>query len=709
MLPPPPLLLLLLLAAGGARATRTVHAGGVHGPTVLAPTIGVYGSTVCAVAACVAAARMNASCAIVEPQSHLWGMTAGGLSGADLRMPLGGVAREIFGPHPSPNHPPSVWNATIWALVTGAGPGAVTVVNGAGGIAGVDRAASSGGGAIAAVRFAGGLTLSARVYLDCSYEGDLLRLSGTSWVVGREAAREFNESRGGASANAPWATGALPGVSPWADAANTTLLESVAPLPAAAPGDGDDLVMAYNYRMILTNASANRLPLAPPAGYNASAMEVLRRWFRVNAAALANASLMDNKLLLVRWLGDDKVDVNAHEMPCASDMPFLQGAYPTADWPARAAIAARHEWWTRAAWEFLRTDAAVPPAMRAEAAQWGLCADEFLATGGWPPQLYVRESIRMRGAALLTQADVVGAAVGRSNASVGLSQWLIDVHEVQRVAVPPALTGRGWEVAEAGQTDTLQQAWQLTQVPYGVLTPRRAETTNLLVPVCASLTHIAFATYRLEPQYAVFGQSAAVAGVLAAAADVAVQDVDVPTLQAELRAQGQLLEPPASPSPPPPAGRADLVLAPCGAAGAPWAWNASGDGSVREAAAAGRCASVFGYSNATGARIVAAPCHTDDPSQPGNQAFDVQPAAGGAVRVRARLSGLCLAAGSGASGAAVTQVACDGGAAALWAPLASAPASGDWRLQQAGGAAAGAAGAAQLCVVPEAAIEPRQL
>ena len=639
----------------------------------LAPDVGVYGSTICAVTACVAAARMNASCAIVEPRAHLWGMTAGGLSGVDLRMPLGGVAKEIFGPRAHPNIPPSALNATMWALVRGAGPGAVRVVALAGGIARVER----DGARIASVAFAGGLVLAARVFVDCSYDGDLLRLSNTSFSVGREAAAAYNESLGGVNGGLPWAASADAGVSPWADAANTTLIDGVAPLPGTAPGAADGLVQTYNYRVCVTNNASNRVPFAPPPGYAPEMTAFLRRWFTANANRVANAtSVLD--LFLVRDLGDGKYDINqaGGTFPGLSDMPNLQAEWPLGDWATRAAVEAAHETATRAAWEFLRTDAAVPALLRADAATFGLPADEFLATKHFPPQLYVREAVRMVGARVLSQGDVYGAATRASNSSVGLSQWLVDIHTAQRVALPPALAPSGsWEVGEAGGVNTVHGEWQLTEIPYEALTPRRAETQNLLVPVCASLTHVAFATYRLEPQYAVFGQSAAVAAVLAARAGVAVQDLDVAALRAELRAQGQLLD-----AAPPPAD-GPLSLAPCGGPSARNTWAVvAADGSVRlTAGGASVCASVFGYSKVEGAAIYGAACHTHDVTKPHNQAFDIV-SAGAGVNVRSRLSGLCVV----ANGTRIVQAACAG--APAWAPLAGGEAGGSWKA--AGGAAA---------------------
>ena len=360
-------------------------------------------------------------------------------------------------------------------------------------------------------------------------------------------------------------------------------------------------------------------------------MEVLRRWWL--APGQRPQSLI--ACFLWRTLPHGKADVNQGPMPMGSDMPFAQGGYPTANWTARAAIAAVHEWWIRAAWEFLRTDPAVPAAIRAEATAWGLCADEFNSTGGWPPQLYVRESIRMRGARVMTQADVYGSAYAKDPTSVGMSQWLIDVHAVRRIAAPPSPGFPAWDTVDAGDVNTAGKVWQLTEIPYAALTPAVGDTENLLVPVCASFTHIAFATYRLEPQYMVFGQSAAVAAVLALRAGYAtVQEVDVLALQAELTAQGQLLS--AQPE-----DTGAMAAQPCrNESTQVWAYVPA-DGTLRLSGAAGTfCASIFGYSHESGAAVWAAQCHP--PVNASNQLFDLVPAAGGGVQVRARISGRCV-------------------------------------------------------------------
>jgi hypothetical protein len=583
---------------------------------------------------------------MVEPTAHLFGMTAGGLSGVDLRMPLGGIALELFGSRPFPNFPPSSLNATIAALLAHAGPGTISIETRAGDIARVEQSNNK----IAAVHFSSGFVLLADYFLDCSYEGDLLRLAGVTYAVGREAASEYNESLAGVNGGLPWGAGALPGVSPWADASNTTLLPTiVGTVPSVSPSSSDGTVMAMNYRLCLTNNASNRRPLLPPAGYTPASTEVLRRSFIANAAQLANASLLS--LFLIRDLGESKIDVNDKEaLPNLADLPFLQGPYPLANWSERASIASAHQWYIRAAWEFLRTDSVVPPSMRAEAATWGLPADEFVETDGFPPQLYVRESIRLRGEVVMTQADVFGAATSSSNASVGLSQWLVDIHNVLNMAAPPSVTGRSWEVAATGRVNTVHGVWQLTEIPFGAMLPRRGETANLLVPVCASFTHVAFSTFRLEPQYAVFGQSAAVAAVMADRdGGLALHDVNVTALQVELHRQGQLLNA-SSPSPP---AIQNLVLAPCTASAQRWRYYSDG---TLEPLPGGLCASIFGYSNASGAQIVCAACHAEE--SPHNQAFDLDRVPSGGVRVRSRMSQLCVAPVSAESGSKLVMGKC---------------------------------------------------
>ena len=187
-----------------------------------------------------------------------------------------------------------------------AGPGKISVLVNVGGISRVVR----DGTRIVSVEFDSGTVLSSDVFLDCSYEGDLLRLSNTSFSVGREAASEFNEPMAGVNGGEPWGAHAWHGVSPWVDVSNTTLLPTVSPLPTATPpGSADNLVMSCNYRLCLTNNASNRLPFAAPPGYNHSAMEFLRRWWTTDAAPVSRDGTLQS-LFLWEPLANSKADVN---------------------------------------------------------------------------------------------------------------------------------------------------------------------------------------------------------------------------------------------------------------------------------------------------------------------------------------------------------------------------------------------------------------
>lgn len=349
------------------------------------------------------------------------------------------------------------------------------------------------------------------------------------------------------------------------------------------------------------------------------------------------------------------------------------------------------------------------PALSAAVRSYGLCKDEYNETGHWTPQLYVRESIRLDGKVMLTQRNVVGEAAavgdaGRWNTSVGLSKWGVDIHAVRRLAMP---TGNGsWIISNAGGHDTMRShdpplSTSLVEVPYEALVPRADDTSNLLVPVAISATHVAFSTYRLEPQYAIFGHSAGAAAALSALAGggVPVQDIDVGRLQSVLRAQNQILNasnpvpPHPAPSPPPgptPSASAMLLL-PCGDKGSKmhdrqrWTYYSSpspsaspslpSDRTLRWAADNATCVSIYGYSAHAGAAAWAAACHTRDkqPQHQNQEFLLLHPGSNTSiVQLRNTFSGLCLAGTRGV----VDQAACSGN----YTSWVRSPQQ-DWRLQ----------------------------
>jgi len=530
----------------------------------------IYGSNVCGVTAAVAAARTNAhsKVALLINGSRLGGMTSGGLGGLDSRMVIGGLAAELY--HSLGNNfEPHVAEAAMQKLL-GTTP-QVKVYWKSGWLANV-LATSETPKRILSIVTTSGLTVCGKAFVDCSYEGDLLRLSGTDFAIGREASNEFNETLAGADGSA--AAGHRHGidedsslfdasVSPYVDTSNTTLLPGIVDIHGAEvdPGSADDWVMSYNFRLCMTDSATNSVPIVEPPGYTTHAMELLRRqvaaWTSRGVRLRFDTRNNAIGMFLVRRLPNRKIDLNSgwSSSVFSTDLPFLQHDWPLGNAAQRTNIFLAHKWWTQALLYFLMHDPAMvaqQPEFANEFARWGLCKDEFTDTGNWPPQLYVRESVRLRGQRVLMQHNVAGTdaasgvvGVSRWASSVGLSSWGVDIHPVRRVVVQ---TAAGARVANAGGRDTMRfgdanppVTVALVEIPYEALTPRPDDTSNLVVPVCASFSHVAFSTYRLEPQYAIFGHSAGTAAALSARTGVAVQQVNVSLLQELLIAAGQLI------------------------------------------------------------------------------------------------------------------------------------------------------------------------
>jgi hypothetical protein len=514
----------------------------VHGGLALLNSVAVppadvvvYGSTVCGVTAAVAAANAGAAVTFVVNASRIGGLTSGGLGGRDGGASIigdGSLADRLWAPL-GMNFEPHAAEASCQALLDSAPAGRVTTVRHTGWLKSVATRGPSEPNlprTIESITLQSGMTVRGQTFIDCSYEGDLLRLSGTRYAVGREARSEYGEYLAGVDGqqhpNGNWSqkdSMFAADVSPWADGTNTTLLPGIVgvqPYSDAQRGEADDWVMSMCFRMCLSNNASNAVPISAPAGYTNLTMELLRRQMASKLAVTKDYTL--DEQFLVRYLNKakSKIDLNSgafDKSPFSTDLPFLQHDWPLANASGRTRIFEEHKWWTRALLYFLAHDPAVrrmQPAFSAEMRSWGLCKDEFKETQHWPPQLYVRESVRLRGPVVLTQKDVTGkgaasgaGGLGRWNRSVGLSRWGVDIHSVRRVVVK--VSGRQY-ITNAGGHDTMRckppqcgpdYPTATVQVPYDALTPQRNDTANLLVPVCISSSHIAFSTYRLEPQY----------------------------------------------------------------------------------------------------------------------------------------------------------------------------------------------------------------
>lgn len=506
----------------------------------------VYGATSAGVAASVAAAQAGASTVLLEPGRHIGGMTSGGLGYTDvgdLRV-LGGAAARLradIGAHygvapgryagPEPHVAESILRG--WLEEAG-----VEVVFGAW-IAGVDTAE----GRIRSVTLADGGSATGGVFVDASYEGDLLALAGVPYVVGREDRAKHGERFAGRRELAPGRHVFPPWVSPFRDDPDGLvpgpLLPQVKPEPLAEVGSGDGGVMSFGYRVCLTQAQ-DRIPFDLPdreaAEYREEYWELGRRLFdrwrrdRVEPEARLLIGLEPN-------LPGGKCDANSLGPFSLSVHDGSAWGYPDAGPARREELRAHHERHARGFLHFLATDGAVPAAVRRELQSWGLPREEFADTGHLPHQLYVREARRMVGETVLTEHDLVE---GRRPAdTIALGSYHLDIREVQRA----------WQwvyehprpIAHVVTEGYLSVPVPAYGVPYRALVPKESDVSNLLVPVCLSASHVAFSSVRMEPQYMMLGQAAGTAAAMAASAGLPVQRVDVAALRERLLAQGAVL------------------------------------------------------------------------------------------------------------------------------------------------------------------------
>ena len=315
------------------------------------------------------------------------------------------------------------------------------------------------------------------------------------------------------------------------------MLPYVQPLASIGPpGHGDGKVQSYCFRLCLTDDPANLVPIARPDGYDPARYLLVRNY----AQALGGQATLRHFFGIQRVPNGGKTDVNSGG-PVSTNLLGAAWEYPDASHERRREIWQEHLTWTEGLLYFLGNDPAVPEAVRAEMRRYGLPKDEFVDTGGWPHQLYVREGRRMLGEHVLTQHDL---EVSRSKYdSIGMGGYNIDIREVQWVAVDAyRFPNRLQEVLMEGYLTVPVEPYE---IPYRSLLPRAADADNLLVTSCISASHVAYASFRMEPQYMIAGHAAAVATAQAMQTKRKVHVIDLPRLQETLRTQGRFSQSPA--------------------------------------------------------------------------------------------------------------------------------------------------------------------
>ncbi len=503
----------------------------------------VYGATPGGFCAAIAAAREGAKVALLEPTAHVGGVNTGGLSFSDsnqtVRSTLLGLfeewhqrvaadyaARGVKLPYDVAVKDNSVWTyepqvaaRVTDAMLKEAGVSVLTKQT----LEGVEKA----GARIVGLRTSGGMH-TAKVFIDATYEGDLMARAGVVWHIGRESRDEYGESFAGRQY--PKEKMAINGFD-----ANGLPLPFITSL---RPGDdqaGEETVMVYSFRLCLTKNPANRVPFPEPKAYDPARFELVRRYF----LKYPNAPLP--------WdlypLPGDKFDAN-NGIGKMFSMGLVGEAngWCASDPAGRARLWEKHKQYTLEFYKFLTTDPAVPAKIRETMAELGLCRDEFAETEHWSPQLYVREGRRMDGRFTLTQKDVLKDPLKED--PIAISSFPIDSHDCRRLALPDGVINEGtiYPVRMPGRRHGYAY-----HIPYRAITPSASECSNLLVPVALSATHVAYSSVRVEPTWMAIGQGAGVAAALAAKAGVTVQALDYPTLRTRLLAQRVVLELPVLP------------------------------------------------------------------------------------------------------------------------------------------------------------------
>ncbi|UCD30257.1 MAG: FAD-dependent oxidoreductase [Planctomycetota bacterium] len=482
----------------------------------------VYGGTAGGEMAAIAAGQDGASVALLEPGRHIGGMVSGGLGRTDLgnKTVIGGMSREFFVRLGKYYGKPIAWNfephVAENAFNEWLKDAKVRVFLGHR----LERVAKRGN-RIISIRTENGVIFASKIFIDCSYEGDLMARAGISYTWGREGEEVYGESLAGVREYSKYHQFDVP-VSAYDE--NGARLPCVYGGDRGRPGQGDNKIQAYNFRVCLCNRKDNRVPFPLPPNYNPHRYEILRRYL-----AKRGQDLKLNQIMIVSMMPNGKTDIN-NRGPFSTDHIGANWDYPEADYARRREIWDDHVNYVQGLFYFLANDPSVPRHLQDGINQFGLAKDEFADTGHWPHQMYVREARRMIGEYVLIQKDL--QTEGSKPDSIGMGSYNIDSHHVQRVIKPDGtLENEG----------DMQIGVQPYEIPYRSLTPKRHECANLMVPVCISASHVAYSSVRMEPQYMIMGHSAGVAASHAVKQNVSVQDVDISRLQKRLRDTGQIL------------------------------------------------------------------------------------------------------------------------------------------------------------------------
>jgi hypothetical protein len=516
--------------------------------------VAVYGGTPAGVAAAIQAARMGHKTLLLSFDRHVGGMTSGGLTATDVgkKESIGGLALEFY---------------TRIGRLSGFSPAAaeslyLTMLREAGVAMLFERHLDSvemRDNRLVSATLESGETIQATVFIDATYEGDLMAAAKVSYRVGREPRSAFDESLAGQWQQVSWKDVyqfcRLP-ISPYvvADDPSSGLLPEISPEKPGSPGEGDYRVQAYNFRMYLSNKEG-RVPFPKPAGYDPARYALLARFLNFDPGIVWTLNYTTRPMAdgPVQMRNGDSNNAGSFSSDhVGGNYRWPDGTYEPGSFfklppprrgltmPFRELYALRervfqdHVSYQQGLLYFLANDQRVPKELQQRVRQFGLDPDEFKETGHWPHQLYIREARRMVSVYIMTQANCESKRTVED--SVGLASYAMDSHFCQRVVVDER--GKATVRNEGGFGHSCPKPYP---VSYRAIVPKQEECANLLVPVCLSASHAAYGSIRMEPVFMILGQSAGTAASLAIEDKTPVQSVDYGKLQQRLLAGKQKL------------------------------------------------------------------------------------------------------------------------------------------------------------------------
>ncbi len=532
-----------LVGAGALMvATGDILAGQEADGKILSESIGdkgnvrsfdivVYGGTSGGVAAAVQGCRMGKRVVLIESGRHLGGLSSGGLGSTDIgnKDAIGGLSREFYRRLYREYHgdmtdaqwrfEPGVAEKVFNDMVRKA---TVSVVLGE--QLKLKQGVKKCDNRITEIEMESGAVFRGRMFIDATYEGDLMACANVSYTIGREANAVYGETLNGVQTKNAVHHQFIKPVDPYIvpGQPSSGLLPGINSGSPGEEGNGDKKIQGYCFRLCATNVPDNRRSWPKPEHYDEAQYELLLRNFEAGDL---------RKPWRAVEMPNDKTDSN-NRFAVSTDYIGMNYDYPDGDYRIREQIIKQHEAYQKGLMWTLSNHPRVPEEVREYFGSWGLAKDEFVDNGNWPHQLYIREARRMVSDYVATQHDCQGRT--KASDSVGLAAYTMDSHHVQRYVDKDGFVRNEGDVQVRG--------FDPYPISYRTIVPKRSECENLLVPVCLSSSHIAFGSIRMEPVFMILGQSAATAAVCAIDGQSSVQEVNYEQLKTRLLADKQIIE-----------------------------------------------------------------------------------------------------------------------------------------------------------------------